>query len=151
MGVSTDAILFYGFCYDDEGDDADWNPRNVDWFEASEQWEDEHCPQQPPRPPQGATIDAYNTPEWVEWRKRMEHWRKTGDGVRVGEHCSGDYPMLYVSLTAHTHKAHRGYPEEIKPGMLAVTAEQEAALKAFCERFGFKYKGPRWWLVSWWG
>jgi hypothetical protein len=140
MGVSTDAILFYGLEFGEEDPFGDGEER----YEAEEAWNKEHGPKRP-------DSDDYQGAEWEAWRKERDAWNKTGVGINAGRHCSGEYPMYYIALKAHEYTAWRGTAIKIDPAKLEPTQEQEDALQEFCEKHNIKCENPGWFLVSYWG
>jgi hypothetical protein len=153
MGVSTDAILFYGIAFDDgiekpwENDEINDGPEEfyaarmgvclpdveVDWKNTD------------------------NTPEAYEAYK--QYWDDKRDvnaasGVEIGYHCSSDYPMLYLAVSATHMCANRGYPKEVDTALVAsdcdITAKWDKQLRDFCEIMELEYEQPKWWLVSNW-
>lgn len=140
MGVSTNAILFYGVHFEegtefpwDEGDDND-----VDGWYAEKMGV--------PRPEGEYNEKAYD--------KYRDERRPLLDkmGVEVGSHCSDKCPMPYISVRGTEVLACRGYPEEIDPKKLVQPSpKQIQALKDFLELAGLEWEEPKWWLVSYWG
>jgi hypothetical protein len=161
VGQSTNAILFYGYCWDEEnvelfdrqeGDESDWpklvlRKRGVKnpWDDYPEQeyakmsWSDREAASDRWREEHLANLDA-----WHEAQKAVEE----EFGVVVDSHCSGDCPMPYIS--AFRLVAHRGYPKEVFD--LDVKLDWDRNLRKFIEEFGITppQDKPRWWLVSDW-
>ena len=118
MGVSTDAILFYGFPVDDGGPnheiicgsdlDAD------DELDEDEIWRRKFA----------------LPPEVAVWQHQDKY------PVTVGTHCSGDCPLHYVAVKKSEITASRGYPEEIKS--LDVNPKWDRQLLEFCKVWGLK-------------
>lgn len=64
-------------------------------------------------------------------------------------HCSYDYPMYFLAVNGTETRAYRGTP---KPAKRAdITAEQIAALREFCQKWGFEWSEPDWCIFSMWG
>lgn len=81
-------------------------------------------------------------------------WDAEHDKLPVAEvnYCSGEYPMYILAVPSTCNSARRGYPEKFDPATLVVSEEAQAALLAFCEKYGLTYEaGPAWWLSSYWG
>jgi len=140
MGTSTDAMLYFGI---ECGDEDPFGGKDIDGYDAQEQWNNEHGPARPAN-------DDYRGPEWAAWRKAKEHWEETGDGIEVGYHCSGEYPMYYIALKAKHLRAWRGSPKEVPVDYLAVSAEQIGILHAFFEKHDVPWEEPKWRLASYW-
>lgn len=157
MGVSTDAILFYGHVFDTEGcvpwetddeDDNDWEDRYAAARGLSQP--SEAYPQHWPGPtgysPEEQRILSLWFDYWAACRKLVEECP-----CEILTHCSADYPMPYVAIKASRQCANRGGPVE-------ATTENEDSLdwdeqiQDFCTLMGIETEAPpRWWLVSYWG
>lgn len=127
MSQSTDAVLFWGYCWEDETSPyAD---------ESDDEADDRH-----------ARLSGL---EGAEWKQRME--AREAAGVEVGHHCSDACRMPFVSVTASKTTAWRGSPKAI--ASLEVGADWREKLDAYCSLMGIKppQDAPGWWLVSWWG
>ena len=171
MGVSTDAILFYGYWWDEEahtpweiGDDGD--------DDDEDSWETRYArvkgvpPPSAPFPERSVTptrengwssmpkdysaaeqaiVDQYDT-YWEAKEKLVD-----ASTCLVDTHCSASCPMPYVAVRASVTRSHRGGPSKIT----ALTADPawDAQLVEFCEAMGIRVDGmtPAWWLVSDWG
>jgi hypothetical protein len=138
MGVSTDAILFWGITFEEGADYLD------DIDDRAEEAEEEDEAREVPRPEDRGDI---RSPEWEEWRGRFWAWKK--EQPTVGRHCSGDYPMYYVTVGGSERRASRGSAVEVTS--LEVEPGWGPKLKAYCERLGLPWSEPKWWLVSYWG
>lgn len=157
MGTSTNAILFYGYVFDDEGsrpyeddNDEDWESRYArlsglvgpeepypDGVRNSKTHEYEYTPEE-------QKIVDKHTAFWDKQRKLVEKC-----GVVVDTHCSCDCPMPFVAVTKSKIVSHRGEWSEIKS--LDVGEDWNQKLKDFCQLMGIKTKGkPKWYLVSDW-
>jgi hypothetical protein len=158
MGVSTDAILFHGYCWDDETtlfEDGEWAEAVLKKRGVHNPWDDyppeiERVPDYEQRRKAGEEWTAVN-------RSRLDDWyaaKKAVEeefGVEVGGHCSGDCSMPYVAIKGAGETAHRGYPKEVPD--LAVDPTWAAKLDRFLAEFGIEkpHPEPKWWLVSYWG
>jgi hypothetical protein len=165
MTVSTDAILFYGYCWDEETHHPWTIGREDDRDQDDENWEnryarvrgvdapkalfpertDEHG-----RPPKDYTaaeqaiVDAY----LAYWDRKRE---LTGmSSCEIFTHCSNAFPMPYVCVKASRLHSSRGEMTEVKS--LAVDPIWDLQLAEFCEVLGIRTEGrnPAWWLVSNW-
>lgn len=159
MGTSTDAILFYGYCWDEEwyGDEPPWAG---DWEKAyaaargvlsprdafpDRVGPDGHSRPTDYSPEEQAIIDQYSA-----------YWRASREVVVaapaiVADHCSDECRMKYVAIKASVTKASRGSPEQI----LSLDADPawRSQMEEFCELLQIDTSGKKigWWMVSWWG
>lgn len=175
MGTSTDAILFYGYCWDDEDVRNPWE--TADGEEALENgdedddWETRYARAKgclPPREPYpertvtptrannyDSTPKDYSAAEQAIIDQHSAYWR---DKDRIAEaslclvatHCSNECPMAYVAVSASRTISHRGSPCKITS--LAVDPAWNGLLAEFCKTLGIRTKGLQaaWWLVSDW-
>ena len=137
MGQSTDAILFYGYCWTDEGsppwrdedEDEDEDDRYVRLAGFDEEWT--------------SGDDGYFK------RKAKVLAKATGKIVR---HCSGDCTMYGVAVKGTVMRAWRGDPQEIDPAKMNPKPEWAENLRVYCEHMGIDPgdQKPAWHLVSWW-
>lgn len=166
MGQSTDAILFYGYCWteetrrpwtigrDDEhadDDDGDWEARYAKALGVDEPTEE--YPETRDRRGQQRTdltqaeqaIVAKFAAYWDKQRALIE-----ASACEVGTHCSGDCPMPYVAIKASEIRSWRGHMNEVKS--LDVGHDWNVRLTEFCETMGIDVAAmrPAWWLVSNW-
>jgi hypothetical protein len=141
MGTSTDAILFYGYCWDAETD----QPWTIDRDREDE----------------GGDIEDE---DWRDRYVRVMGLIADGDrasGARayeltqalaceVSTHCSRECPMPLVAVTASLTRSRRGYMTEIRD--LAVDPAWDGMLAEFCRVMGIRVDRlrPAWWLVSDW-
>lgn len=133
MGVSTDGILFYGIGLGEDSLDE----YRENW--THEEWDEEFYKR--------AGSLLYPAEGYYEAQQEArKKW-----GVEIGIHCSYDYSMYYIALISHNHSASRGYPEEITPEMIAVPADADEKIRAFCELMGIPFEQPKWYLASLWG
>jgi hypothetical protein len=141
MGVSTDALMAFGFDLGEElpesftaylGDDE-----NGEGFEADE-----------------FLLRDYDAgiPEWTPdgppdyWHKRSEALGKLP--VEIIAHCSGEYPMYFLAVRGTECQARRGYPSEAVQRDIAL--REIGAMRAFCEKHGIEWQEPRWHIFSMW-
>lgn len=141
MSTSTDAILFYGI---DLGEDLDIDEiaRNCGFDPDDEDYEFD-------------TLDNFylkkigiyrgEDENYVEWGKRKE---LALNGVGDGRHCSGYYPMHYISIGTH-YEAYRGHPTEVTN--LGINSDWDDKIKKYCETIGIPFSKPKWILASYWG
>jgi hypothetical protein len=139
MGTSTDAILFYGYCWDQEAhwpwmidrDDQDDHP-DEDWMERYVR-------------AKGMIVDGPNRTDWSRMRELT-----LASGCEVSTHCSSECPMPLVAVSASLIRSYRGRMNEVKE--LAVDPTWDGLLAEFCATLGIRTNGLRaaWWLVSDW-
>jgi hypothetical protein len=98
------------------------------------------------------------TPERVaEWDRlksecyQAERDAKKNAGCDILSHCSGDYPMYYVTVERLHYTCYRGDEKEVTADMLNVTPEDKEKLQAFCKLMDLPWQEPKWYLVSYWG
>lgn len=143
MGQSTDAHLFYGYCWQGEEDtpNAILRPTEPDEDEGEIQW-----------PEVIASFRGIENPwddyyaqererdEWREpvWQPRFDAWDEAKRGIEIefgcdiNAHCSCDYPMAYIHIVEPPDAkygknrglfgAYRGSPTAIDPSHIAVDA-----------------------------
>jgi hypothetical protein len=141
MGVSTDAILFWGAHHeeDEEWPFEDYDPEEfllekLGLCSPAEEYD-----------PESPYIKKKYESFWANSRETLEDF-----GVGFDTHCSGDYPIPYVYVSESRTLASRGYPASITS--LEVKPEWEAKLRRFYDLVGKPYpENVGWWLVSYWG
>lgn len=124
MGVSTNAILFFGFTF--SGEDEILGEATEEQKEALQAKLNEE--------------DDY-----------FYDICKNNPNVGVDYHCHSEFPMHYVYHKAFHLVAHRGYEEVVDLGRMTGMVAMQAQLKAFCEEHGIPWQQPRWTLASYWG
>jgi hypothetical protein len=129
MGVSTNAMLYFGFEIDPDVDDME---------EIFPGWEE---------------IGDFD--DWVTARAGITDWRKKSDFMKacpaeLFDHCHHENRMFVLGPRGAEYTVYRGSTKEITPEMLARPAGTDAFL-AWCEENGIKTKEPRWLLCSYWG
>ena len=139
MGVSTDAILFFGFSAEDE----------EAWSEVfgEKEWEDKLAEKKGLLPPAEAFSEKTRDAHREYWTKKEELVR--AQGCDVGYHCSGDYPIPYVAIQESVVTAYRGSVKEVMT--LEVKPGWRDQLKEFCTLLDIPWQEPKWYLVSYWG
>lgn len=174
MGQSTDAYLFYGFCWDDEIDLLHNDPEDESyWYEIIASREGHRNPwdlyrmsgseaehNQLPYAEQSAAFQAWKEEVgfedlYAEWKAVTDEIKSRYSGIDISSHCSCDYPMPYVYVTESESQAWRGSPQQIDPTTLtsAPTDLWDTALTRFVEDLGIDTsgaQGPGWFLVSNW-
>lgn len=179
MGQSTNAILFYGYCWNEEGDIFSEGENTEDDEDVErDEWSHRVAKKRGHMDPWNSyprdeieTLPYYREQraageKWAEDnRQALDKWHEVIKaieaefGVDVGYHCSCDCPMSYVFVVASCTTARRGYPEKINPnaildpGATEVMDWNERLDKWFKELGVSKPPGqdaPGWWLVSHW-
>lgn len=163
MGVSTDAILFYGYCWTEptelfpegkgeweeiiakrRGEQNPWDSAPTDLFERQ------------PKEAYGqrevgvkSWTDAHRA-ELDAWHSKLKSIREEF-GVKVDFHCSTDYAMPLIA--AWKKIANRGDPENVTETSLRPNLDWDAKLNRFLQELDIQkpHDSPQWWLVSYWG
>lgn len=143
---STDAILFYGICWDEEDHRWNWRPYIHPDMDDAEVAEASPIPVSE-RIEEGD--DETPDQEWVDDRV---------PGLIVGEHCCASSPMGYIAIAESEQVASRGYPARVGNVDLPdlVRMGYEDTLRKFCEVAHYDYGALMragkigWFLVSWW-
>ncbi len=160
MGVSTDAILFYGYAWSDQADLVPFLPEDGGWEELIarrrghvnpwDEWVE-------PAPQMTYAARERLSKKWSDDnRTRLDGWYKAKAdvkaefGVDIHSHCSGDYPMPYIAVNDSHLCASRGNPQEVEK--LQVGPDWNDKLIRFAAELGIALPegGPKWWLVSYW-
>lgn len=146
MGISTNAVLFFGFTFA-EGDDCLGN------FLGD--WEMEYAGKK------GLAAPDFDFPEDGDpdrdakkklWR---EYWDAVNEligasGCKMDAHCSSEYPMWYVCVGISEKTASRGNPLELALEDLVVGDDWVIMLRDFCDKVGIEWEEPKWWMASDW-
>lgn len=134
MGVSTDAIVAFGFNLGEE------------WPEALKiAGEDE---------------DSTDFEDWIADHLGLGDWQQEGYWERKREavkafpvdlimHCSYDYPEYFIAVRGTEQRASRGYP--VKLDLHEVDSAKVQALREFCDQHGIEWGEPAWHTFSMWG
>ncbi len=168
MGVSTNAVIFYGYCWEDEGIDlleghGDIRGERPEWPEivlrkrgGVNPWD--AYPKEIEKLPYKER--ELCSAEWIAVnRRQIDEWYAAKQAVEaefgcdIEQHCSGDCPMPFITITGSGTMARRGYPVAMDAWPLTDTA-WDAKLQRFCDELGIappEGQRPGWWLVSYWG
>lgn len=126
MGVSTDAILFYGFPLDDEDKQ----------FEDGYPWEREY-----------KEICDFIAEKYGY--KGDDNWGFADKlKVIIGYHCCEEEEMYYIAIEESIIKANRGFPKEISN--LNIKPNWDKQLQEFYSKLKIKVDKSKWWMVSNW-
>jgi hypothetical protein len=169
MGQSTNAILFFGFCWDEESK-SPWNIGKDydDHDDEDDSWEDRYArlkglTEPTVKYPERRAKDGYSSPKDEEYtpdelaakKAHQAFWAEKSAlteklGVEIDTHCCSDAPMPYVCIKASKTVTYRGDMNEITS--LEVKPEWEPELRAFCEFMGIDISKAKaaWWMVSDW-
>jgi hypothetical protein len=165
MTVSTDAILFYGYCWDEETRQPWSIGHEHDQDQDVENWEDRYARVRGVAAPMtlfpertdeyGRVPKDYTSAEQAVVDEYLAYWDRkrelTGaSNCEVSTHCSKESPMPYVCVKASRLHSSRGEMTEVRS--LAVDPIWDLQLSEFCEVLGIRTEGrkPAWWLVSDW-
>lgn len=173
MGQSTDAIMAYGYVWDDETELWD-DDRYDEWPEFVAEQRGHTSPWDFYRE-SGAEAEHSNLPyqsqrlafeAWEEevgfkamlreWKSALETIKAEHPEISVKSHCSCDYPMPYICVTDTEQRASRGYPVAFDPEKMAQNEEihnWQGYLAMFVEALDIDIsgaQGPGWFLVSNW-
>lgn len=137
MGMSTDAILVFGFDVGEESDDL--YPEILKDYEAFEEliltesglkkW-DRNCPD-----------------DYITYQQKINQ----SCPIEIVFHCSSEDIMAIVAIQGTSITANRGYPEIINPEMFNIDPQKIKNAKEWCEKHNIKWQEPHWLLASYWG
>lgn len=168
MGVSTDGIIFYGYCWEDEvrlfDGEQDWDRLiarkrgHVDpWSEFPKELEDsEHLRYVRDYAKRNELVEKWK----AEHRAELDAWYEllrgieAEYGVELSYHCSDGCSMPYLHIKDEEITARRGYPVELNTDTaFRVSPEWGEKFDRWLTEMGITkpHPEPRWWLVSYWG
>ena len=170
MGQSTDGILFFGYCWDEEGwpsqdrlsdtlhDDSDDDVDIDDVDDGDEPElgaEKEYLRRkslwQPIEYPRPASKDALTA-----WNQNHDKCRELEEQLpfEMVRHCCSEAPMYGLAIRGTVTTAWRGSPQEIDPSLFSQyspsNAHYDEVLKEVCEVLKLRPSKLGWWLVSDW-
>jgi hypothetical protein len=160
MSFSSDAILFYGYCWSEEcdlierGEYSEWEEAIAVKRGLVNPWDS--CPDFHEIRDYAKRRDAENA--WLaKHESELDAWRAATKAIAeefgccIRHHCAGEYPMPYIAIRASRICASRSNPEEVKS--LEVQPDWDAKLERFITELGIEklHESPRWWLVSYYG
>ena len=143
MGISTDAILAYGY------DLGEWESMDYpEWFDEDD--EDAAFSEQAMK--HLLKEAGFTETDWkVEgyWNRKNEAEKNLG--IEITYYCSYDYPM-YI-LSAKEFRAYRGDAVKIDYADLTIDSEWNEKLRWALDKLGVPASDdePSWFLVSMWG
>lgn len=145
MGVSTDAILYYGFA-PNWGDDGDPPPWEVAGFDDFDDWVAHAARiEEPTYPIPPGTAGNY----FAQVEAAV-----AATGLEVVLHCSDDCTQHGLALRSTVVRAARGYPEEINMAAMTALPDASSTFEKFAALMGLDLDTLgtcSWWLVSYWG
>ncbi len=163
MGISTNAILFYGYCWSYEvkllpQGHGKWPEMILLKRGHKDPWIDFPTSEIKALEKNGAHAQAdVRRKQWREANSEaLDAWIKLkGDvekefGCEIYTHCSESCQMPYVAVCNAGCKASRGYPVEITTDILIVGQDWNARLTKFCSELEITppQDKPQWWLAS---
>jgi hypothetical protein len=120
MSTSTDALLFYGICWDEEGHTWPWN-REDDDDDADQLFDDD-----------------------LDDEEREEKYE-----LHFGTHCLASNPMGFAAIPSTFVRSNRGYPvrideksedrDHLPTAPKNPLKDWNAKLKTFCEDYGYDF------------
>lgn len=171
MGTSTDAILFYGYVWEDEtsrpwtiGKEYD-EDSDESQDEEDDSWEERYANAMGLKRPEAKFPDGVYNVKTGQYDHPTEdqplldeysaYWKAkyelaAASPVMVDTHCSCECPMPLVAIRESYTCSSRGDATEITS--LKKKPEWNKQLKTFCKVMGIDVKGkkPGWFLVSNW-
>lgn len=153
MGQSTDAYLFYGYCWQDEYNDFDTDMDGVvkkilTQRGMTDPWEAHYVGEQPYENYKAWAATPEGSAE-VEAEKQV----KSELGVEWDSRCSGDYPIPFLHISGTRTRASRGTAKPITS--VDVDPAWKGKLDAFLASQQIEApegeNQPGWWLASYWG
>ena len=124
MGVSTNALIYYGFDFFNAEDDEP--TEHMEKFLGEGEFNDED----------GEYYDL----------------TKDNPDIEIDYHCSNDYRIWFIAFKPSVTTVYRGYPKEIDASQFYqdLTSADEK-IKEFCEKHQIPWHQPKWYLASYWG
>lgn len=134
MGMSTDAILFYGIAYTEEEFDTDAIAQlhGIDTDDPDYYFDQDELFIKA----SGLEGEDYKVTRKAEKESMCE----------IGQHCSSTYPMRYVCYSPSHSMAHRGYVKDIQ--LIQSEAVWDEKIKSYCDLMKIPYRQPGWHLAS---
>jgi len=172
MGVSTDALLVYGYVWEDEHDLFGEPDDDDDENEERPEWDEVIARQRGiPNPWDAYPHEELGRLPYAEHRRRSDEWVAGHDvelevwhaakkaiedeyDVEIARHGSDQWTVPIVKIASAGHRAHRGDAHMVDPTSLTVDPAWDGKLQQFITDLGIdtsEAKGPGWFLVSWWG
>jgi hypothetical protein len=158
VGVSTNAYLFYGYCWQDE--DYDFETDIDEVVKAmlvgrgmTDPWKEHYVGEQPYENYKAWAATPQGSVEEAAWYAAQEE-AKAELGVDWGSHCSNDYSIPYLHIPQSQTTAYRGTAQPITED-LSVDPKWRERLDTFLSSQNIEppegENQPGWWLASYWG
>lgn len=161
MSTSTDALLIYGYIFDDEqdlfGGEDDWEDVVAAAAGAVNPWaafpkEIDQLPYDQRRREGDAWTKAHRAEldAWYEVKKAAV----AAYGVEIDRHGSDEWSVPIIKISGAGMTVARGYPKPVAASDLAVGDDWDERLARFVADLGIDVSeaaGPGWFLASWWG
>lgn len=164
MGVSTNAILFYGYFWENEEsiDDILGKPENISDLEFEENYPPEVFRDLCYKVRGQKRPESWERPDWDSLSKdeQSQIWdeQKKADadvtfGTEMDIHCSSSFPLLYLAVSESHISARRGYPACVNSRVCADTSEWDKRLDQIVETMSIDVEGRErgWHIASFWG
>lgn len=142
MGVSTNAVLFYGLLLD-EDDFEDGYPWDADEFDHDSEDFIAHTLRDLVTPTDWSDSNQEEIDKYFTARTAA----LDSTPVAIGIHCSYEYPMYYVYIKDTELTAYRGYPQEVN-SQLVLDHGWDVELEKFCGALGLPFKKPGYYIAS---
>lgn len=143
MGVSTDAIIAFGF---DLGEEL---PESLEQLLSDADGEiDEALATD-----MGLTLPDYNVVGYEEFSAARDA-AVAKVKFELIQHCSADFTMYFLAVRGSSKRAKRGYPvaldaDSLKTDLFPCNGSIDA-MNVFCQRHGIEWKDPQWHIFSMW-
>ena len=163
MTTSTDAMLFYGYVWEDEAtlfgsdNESEWEEVIARQRGISNPWDS--YPQDIDALPYDEQRQAGD--RWTAaHRNELDAWHAAKKaireeyGVETDHHGSDGWSVPLIKIAGAGHTAVRGYPHQVTAADLAVDPEWDGKLQRFAADLGIDLPealGPGWFIASWWG
>ena len=133
MGLSTDAIVAFGFDLGEDFEFDGYNPEDYD--DGMSEYFDRLI-----------GIKEWQSEGWVSFEVD-EEIRKAAP-VELVLHCSYDYPMYFLAVRGTVTESNRGYPVEFVPQ--TIDQEQLDEFKSWCDKHNIELPedAPKWYVFS---
>lgn len=162
MGQCAEAILFWGYVWDEEGEPWNISPTDPDAEECYGVWEkrlrkrtgfSQANPwKEAPSGDAAAKAWAKHNRKHIDayYEAERAHVKTHARGCKVGDHCCDAAEMPYVAIEASETCIEWGEAIALDAARLVVKPEWEADIKAFCEVMGIDVGSRRlgWWVVA---
>ena len=145
MGVSTDAILAFGF---DLGEEEELPEQLLELLQKHEHDVDDAL----------ADDHGFELPEYEVGCDYKEFAAKQAAAhaklkICLIDHCSGECTMYFLAARGSERAASRGNPTALEPADFDTGRFGQDvldAMRAFCDRHGIEWQEPKWHIFSMW-